>query len=293
MKSAIPYIARWFLIFHIISTYGGAFVTTSPSTAALLEQTSPRTPSLLQSQFTPREEAEQWLAESRALREEIEKSENHKASSRNTKEQKSTLSSKWSVIPPEQEDGECGVEYRLYVDIGRELGTWMDPRWGASGRRIEFTLDVRFLPKQLASADTAAKKMVDDNKGGKKSPTYALQSAPFARLRSGFDQIKCTGGAYRIDKGKPGQSDTLRFYIMTEGTPENDDSSYGDIFIPSGGMYFSIPCFGSVNQLSSKGEMPVTIRQMGWHTGWRREESRIVGIFKAVPVDQARKKDGF
>ena len=31
------------------------------------------------------------------------------------------------------------VWYRLYVDIGREEGTWMEPRWGASGNRIEFT----------------------------------------------------------------------------------------------------------------------------------------------------------
>ncbi|KAL3791061.1 hypothetical protein ACHAW5_002838, partial [Stephanodiscus triporus] len=34
----------------------------------------------------------------------------------------------------------CG--YQLYLDIGREPGTWMDPRWGASGRRVELTLDM-------------------------------------------------------------------------------------------------------------------------------------------------------
>ena len=48
--------------------------------------------------------------------------------------------------------------YRQYNDIGREDGTWMDPKWGASGRRIEFTVDVCFYscpvmvlsPSQLA-----------------------------------------------------------------------------------------------------------------------------------------------
>ncbi len=33
---------------------------------------------------------------------------------------------------------ETGEDYRLYVDIGREPGTWR-----ASGRRIEFSLDIR------------------------------------------------------------------------------------------------------------------------------------------------------
>jgi hypothetical protein len=106
--------------------------------------------------------------------------------------------------------------------------------------------------------------------------------------------MKCSsGGAYRIDKtNKRGQSDALRFYVWTEGTPETG-SNNGDVYVPSGGLYFSIPCFGaSVHQISSKGEMPVTVRQMGWHTGWRRQESRIVGIFKAVPIEQARKRDG-
>jgi hypothetical protein len=70
------------------------------------------------------------------------------------------------------------------------------------------------------------------------------------------------------------------------------NSSPSDIFIPMGCLYFSIPCFGGASQISSK-EGIVTIRQTGWHTGWRREESRIVGTFRAVPIDQAIKKDGF
>ena len=66
-----------------------------------------------------------------------------------------------------------------------------------------------------------------------------------------------------------------------------------DVFVSKGNLYFSLPCFGGkISQLSTK-EGPVTIRQIGWNTGWRREESRIVGIFKAVPIDDAKRRDGF
>lgn len=44
--------------------------------------------------------------------------------------------------------------------------------------------------------------------------------------------------------------------------------------------------------LSTK-EGIASVRQMGWHTGWRREESRIVGVVRAVPIDKARRVDGF
>ena len=218
-----------------------------------------------------------------------------------TKSSMATPISKWSVpsLPEQVQEQIPFAEYRLYVDIGREEGTWMEPRWGASGRRIEFTLDVRFLPGQLASADLA-KQMVQDNQGGRRSSIYHLQVAPYARLRNGFDEMDMTTseaekegrGAYRIDRStKTGQSDTLRFFVTTQGS--SSANSYGDINVPAGNLYFSIPCFGgSVSQLSTKGEMPVTVRQMGWHTGWRRAESRIAGTFRAVPIAGARRKDG-
>ena len=53
----------------------------------------------------------------------------------------------------------------------------MDPRWGASGKRIEFTLDVKFLSDTLAN-QTVVNRMVKDNFGGTSSPVYELTSAP-------------------------------------------------------------------------------------------------------------------
>ena len=60
------------------------------------------------------------------------------------------------------------VGYRLYFDIGREDGTWMDPTWGRSGRRIEGSIDVFFQindggnDSSLAGGDIISK-MVKDN----------------------------------------------------------------------------------------------------------------------------------
>ena len=201
--------------------------------------------------------------------------------------------SKWNV-PLRGDDSSNGATgYRLYVDIGREDGTWMDPRWGASQRRIEFTIDVQF------QRDTNVTKqqqqcMIPDNFGGTSSPTYNLRIAPYARLRGGFDDMKChvDNGAYRIDGQKDNR--TIRLYISTDGKNHN---SYGDINVPTGELYFSLPCFGNddpnaVKNLSRKDGV-VSIRQIGWHTGWRRMESRIVGTFRATPIDTAKQRDGF
>jgi hypothetical protein len=133
-------------------------------------------------------------------------------------ESSSSLDSKWMV-----ESDSSGVGYRLELDIGREEGTWMDPRWGASGRRISLTLDVLF--SDLPADKETEEKMVKDNFGGKSSRVCLLETAPAARLRNGFDKMKCTGGAYRVDSGGNGQQ-TARFYIPVEGTPERG-SSYG------------------------------------------------------------------
>jgi hypothetical protein len=166
----------------------------------------------------------------------------------------------------------------------------MDPRWGASGKRIGFSIDIKLFSDTPANAEVLDR-MVKDNFGGTSSPVYKIVSSPFARLRSGFDRMACHGGGHRIDTGRNGAG-TVRFHLLVHGTPERG-SSFGDIYVPGGCLYFSLPCFGnSTSQLSTK-EGPVTVRQIGWHTGWRREESRIVGTFRAVHIEQARKRDGY
>jgi hypothetical protein len=158
------------------------------------------------------------------------------------------------------------------------------------GRCIDFSTDIKMFLNIPANADVV-ERTVKDNFGGTSSLIYKIVSSPFARLRSGFDRMACHGGGYRIDTGRNGVG-TVQFHLSVNGTPERE-SSFGDIHVPGGRLYFSLPCFGnSTSQLSTK-EGPVTVRQIGWHTGWRREESRIAGTFRALPVEQAQKRDGY
>ena len=294
----------------VATTYG--FVATAPSRSAqpnlnkrsdfclqnseifqLRARTDPTPESL-------RAEAESLREKAEKLRLEIErespqaKPETNNPSTSTTGKDTTEIAaslSPWSIVPTgPKEEGDR--EFRLYTDIGREDGTWMDPRWGASGKRIEFSLDVRLLSNRLASPE-AAKKMVQDNTAGKSSRVLALNTAKYARLRDGFDRMECMGGAYRIDTDRSGRS-TIRIVIEVEGTTRADQSYvYGDASVPSGCLYFSLPCFGrGINNLSIK-EGVVSVRQVGWHTGWRREESRILGLFTAKPLLEATKRDGF
>ena len=140
--------------------------------------------------------------------------------------------SPWAIVSTEPKE-EGDRDFRLYVDIGKEDGTWMDPRWGASGKRIEFSVDVRLLWNRLAAPE-ASSKMVKDNTAGKSSQVFALETAQCARLRDGFDRMECQGGAYRIDSDRSGRR-TLRIMIEVEGTNRADQSYvYGDVSVPAG-----------------------------------------------------------
>jgi len=176
-----------------------------------------------------------------------------------------------------------------------------------SGRRIECTIDTSFATTQpsideddetqlLASEDvsTALMKTVT-NKSSSLSQVYKLQSAAYARLRGGFDKMTITNGGWCIERGGSSSKSTLRFCIEVAGTKD------GDVTIPEGKLYFALPYFGQQKAtdtspecmaLSSR-EGTITVKQMGWNTGWRREESRILGIFRAVPLTKAKGRDKF
>jgi hypothetical protein len=260
-----------------------------------------------------RDEAEKLKAKAERLRQEIDQQQQQKRHTKHIKSIRDNISDNGTITPFDQitardtnsmslpwlvdntnktngeENG--GEEYRLYVDIGREEGTWMDVRWGASGKRIPFALDVKLLSTELADA-SVADQMVKDNTMGRSSRVFALKTAPFARLRDGFDRMQCYGGAYRIDMANNGRY-TVRLMVEVEGTKADQDFMYGDVSIPKGYLYFSLPCFGGrIDQLSTK-EGPVTVRQIGWHTGWRREESRILGVFRAKALTAAKQKDPY
>jgi len=142
--------------------------------------------------------------------------------------------------------------------------------------------------------------MVDDNSFGQKGATCQVRTAPYARLRDGFDKMACSDGAYRIDMNKKTKQATVRMVLEVAGTTQYADQQYmyGDVSVPGPGcLYFSLPCFvnatsGTLQQLSTK-EGLVSVRKMGWHTGWRREESQICGVFTAKPLAEAQQRDPY
>ena len=279
-----------------IPAWGLAFVVRHLPSSSIDRSLSLRTPSETDGFVVPtsssketllREEASTLLQKAKTLRRQIPE-----PSQQELTYVVGPLASKWRV--PLSADN--GVGYRLYVDIGREEGTWMDPRWGASQRRIEFTLDVEFCTaaqNKLASRDLRDR-MVPDNFGGSSSSVYCMKVASVARLRSGFAEMHCHDeGAYRLDMNQGTlAANTIRFLISTQGTAEANDNSFGDVYVPKGDLYFSLPAFGNGTQQLSKKAGVVSVRQMGWHTGWRRL-SRIVGIFRVIPIEEARSRDGF
>lgn len=240
------------------------------------------------------EYAHRLLEKARLLREEIEASERQTSSTTSTTTTTAArpitkIVSPWSLV----ETDDNATAYRFYVDIGREEGTWMSPRWGASGQRIEFSLDVRFSTDRVSRQ--VAEEMVQDNRGGggsSSSPVCRLDTAPFARLRRGFDKMQCDGGAYRIDASSKNNSNrsrgqkTLRLFLRTEA------KQVGDVSVPDDShLHISLPVLADSSL--SRREGIVSVRQYGWHTGWYTLESRIVGVVKVVPLAEAQTKDGF
>ena len=244
---------------------------------------------------TTTSEADRLLAKAKAIRESLpQTSSTDKISSSSIQDK---ILSEFSLPINELENS-----FRLYIDIGREKGTWMDPRWGASGRRIESTIDVSFAIQQSLEEEDETQTLVSEdiaagliktvtNKSSSMSQVYKLQTAPYARLRGGFDKMSILDAGFCIESTPSASSSTLRFCIDVKGTKD------GDVSIPEGKLYFALPYFGQSKDtnamaLSTK-EGTITVKQMGWNTGWRREESRILGIFRAVQLDKAKARDKF
>eukprot|EP01082_Thalassiosira_pseudonana_P000089 g140.t2 g140 contig1:336916-337824(-) len=252
-------------------------------------------------------EAERLMAKAKAIRDSIPTTNEQPAGSDvsigTSATHQDTKQSIYSLPPHLNSPGD---RFRLYIDVGREKGTWMDPRWGASGRRIEFTIDVSFPVErvQAASSDIAESLLKSaTSKSLSVSPVYNLNYAPSARLRGGFDKMAIRSGGFCIESsasGKISSSSTLRFCLSVDGTL-NNFASYGDVSVPEGCLFFALPYFGTRTNSASDGksmalskkEGAITVKQMGWNTGWWREESRILGVFRAVPLEEARRRDKF
>eukprot|EP00980_Cylindrotheca_fusiformis_P001163 scaffold321_cov95-Cylindrotheca_fusiformis.AAC.4 len=285
-SSTMPFFMLILLLSTCDITPTNGLTPTQSSSLATSKAPSPRLQTPL-SATDSRQEAQVFQDKARQLRQEI--SESSSLSSKDdTKKTKNRTTvavikrSEWSVEPSRGPTSSSMI-YRLYIDIGREDGSWMHPRWGASGRRLEGTLDVCF--SSIPASKEVQDGMVEDNQIGKSSDVMMVETATKARFKGGFDGVKVQPGGYRLDNGG-----TIRFYVSVEGT-EN-----GDVSLPQGNLYFSLPCFrtrsGEGIILSATNGL-CSVRQVGWNTGWRRQESRIVGVFRAVPIHKAQLADGY
>jgi len=76
----------------------------------------------------------------------------------------------------------------------------------------------------------------------------------------------------------------------------------GDVSITEGYLFFALLFFGfekkgendddddddsAPRMALSTNEGTITVKQMGWHTGWYKEESRMLGVFRAVLLEKA------
>ena len=199
---------------HYDSTTKASLVSSS---ATVLFAVSEQDDANKQQQFE--QQAQELLAKAKQLRTEIGDRQHDstvEATTITSTNSSQKRTSEWSVVS--SDPTLLLQEYRLYIDIGREEGTWMDPRWGASGRRIEFTCDIGFTSTTTTDS-TIVDQMVQDNRSGRSSPTFILETAKKARLDGGFDKMDVRPGAYRIDFSSDAAAATIRFFVTAvDGT---------------------------------------------------------------------------
>eukprot|EP00960_Hanusia_phi_P050650 760341-Hanusia_phi.AAC.2 len=148
-----------------------------------------------------------------------------------------------------QVDPLAGTRWLLKLDFGREPGTWMDARWGASGQRVKVAVAVEML------------------KDGSVRP-IDYQYGLFKTLTSP------QGSSFKVKGSFP--NEVLEFSIKHSGLPESKTGC--DVSLPEGDIFFSIGTLGT--KLGSRGRM--SIEQYRFFV---RRERRIVGTFAAERIE--------
>ncbi|EKX40262.1 hypothetical protein GUITHDRAFT_75776 [Guillardia theta CCMP2712] len=148
-----------------------------------------------------------------------------------------------------QVDPLAGTRWLLKLDIGREPGTWMDARWGASGQRVRVAIAVEM-----------------QRDGSVRPVEYQ-----YGLLRT---LTTPEGSSFRVKGSFP--NEVLEFSIRHGGLPESKTGC--DVSLPEGEIFMSIGTLG--NKLGSRGRM--SIEQYRFFV---RRERRIVGTFTAERID--------
>lgn len=141
-----------------------------------------------------------------------------------------------------------GTRWKISLDIGREMGTWMPKDWGISGERLKIDLEIEFTDEQLYEREEFLGSMGDAKvavvRGGK------IKLSP--SLTEGVREISVKNGGWRVSKGNgPMGTNLLRFYIETDEKISRKD---GDVYCPAGRIYCSCGFFNRKTPSSGQKE---------------------------------------
>ncbi len=140
--------------FQLLPTDKSLYTTVSRHHHNILRQHTRGRRALFNAANEASTEAERLLSKAKAIREELEGD--------STRDSKQIMEGKSPIqiqsefcLPATTTSSASNNNYRLYLDVGSEPGTWMDPRWGVSGRRRECTIDVSFSPADDATEESS------------------------------------------------------------------------------------------------------------------------------------------
>jgi hypothetical protein len=141
------------------------------------------------------------------------------------------------------------TKWALDLNFGREKGTWMDAKWGASGMRVKRSLAVQLLPDGKVTC-------IPQNSG----------------LRKALKGVK--DGQWTVEGQFP--SEKLKFWVEHDGFTSSETGC--DIDLPAGKLFLSANTMGST--LGKTGGMAIDQRRLVI-----RLERRMVGVFTHTRID--------
>lgn len=139
-----------------------------------------------------------------------------------------------------------GTKWKISLDIGREMGTWMPKDWGISGDRLKLDFDIEFTDEQLYEREEFLGSMGDAKIVAVKGGRMTLSPS----VTEGVKEISVKNGGWRVSRGNgPMGTSLLRFYIETD---EKISRKGGDVYCPAGRIYCSCGFFNA--NTPSRGE---------------------------------------
>jgi hypothetical protein len=142
------------------------------------------------------------------------------------------------------------TRWKIVFNIGRERGTWMTEKWGASGDRLLFQVVVDLTEEPLYERDEFFQGVA----GQKKLEiveAWVFSTGVGAASRGRQPVAVKSQGGYKVLPGKgPAGTDILRLYIeMTDKVQSKADS---DVYCPAGRVYGTCGYFATPGVLQDR-----------------------------------------